>query len=65
MLQMQRGRQGDSMIYEAVINGDEAETIDPVRAIIVEQESGNTYRYRADEITHLLVRKRNESKVDK
>lgn len=44
------------MIYEAVINGDETETIDPVKCIIIEQEGGNTYRFRADELHKIVIR---------
>jgi hypothetical protein len=44
------------MAYEAIINGDKNDTIDPVHRVIIEQESGNQYIYDAKEIRMIVIR---------
>lgn len=46
----------NSMIWEAIINGDKNDTIDPVSEIIIVQLSGNKYTFHPSECRQIELR---------
>jgi hypothetical protein len=54
----QQSKRANDVVYEAIVNGDESGSYDPVECIVVKLENGYSYRLEPKEVQSLIIRER-------